>query len=218
MLNDLLEAGADPFLSAKENADTEHFYDLSEAGLDPVLSLNHGKLTGYYTAFFTAAESTMEEILEMVARYVKDEELRASWYLWKDAFKLMSGRFKSAELFARLVNAGGDLVCTRYDMPLGEALGAGSGPRNAYFNALEMVSQEALMRQRNLKRNSEDYDYFLRCHIFHSVKEFRPSLLRRFLALAALDRSEGELHCILQYKPPPPPPPPQTIPSRELIQ
>ena len=63
----------------------------------------------------------------MVARYVTDEKLRASWYLWKDVFKLMSGRFKSAELFARLVNAGGDLVCTRYTMPLGEALDAGSG-------------------------------------------------------------------------------------------
>ena len=63
----------------------------------------------------------------MVARYVTDEELRASWYLWKDVFKLMSGRFKSAELFARLVNAGGDLVCTRYNMPLAEALSAGSG-------------------------------------------------------------------------------------------
>ena len=62
LLNDLLEAGADPFLSAKEDADTEHFYDLSEAGMDPVWSLNHGKFTGYYTAFFTAAESTMEEV------------------------------------------------------------------------------------------------------------------------------------------------------------
>ena len=49
-------------LSAREDADTEHFYDLSEAGLDPVWSLNHGKFTGYYTAFFTAAESTMEEV------------------------------------------------------------------------------------------------------------------------------------------------------------
>ena len=39
----------------------------------------------------------------------------------------MSGRFKSAELFARLVNAGGDLVCTRDTMPLGYALDAGSG-------------------------------------------------------------------------------------------
>lgn len=147
----------------------------------------------------------MKQILEMVARYVTDEKLLASWYLWRDAFKLMSGRFKSAELFARLVNAGGDLVCTRDTMPLGYALDAGSGPRNAYFDALEMVSQEALMRQRNLKRNGGgDYDYFLRCHIFHAVKEFRPSLLRRFLALAALDRNEGEVHCILQYKPPPP--------------
>ena len=63
----------------------------------------------------------------MVAKYVTDDELRASWYLWKDAFKLMSGRFKSAELFARLVNAGGDLVCTRYSMPLAEALDADSG-------------------------------------------------------------------------------------------
>ena len=49
-------------LSAREDADTEHFYDLSEAGLDPVWSLNHGKFTGYYTAFFAAAESTMEEV------------------------------------------------------------------------------------------------------------------------------------------------------------
>ena len=102
----------------------------------------------------------MKQILEMVARYVTDEKLLASWYLWRDAFKLMSGRFKSAELFARLVNAGGDLVCTRDTMPLGYALDAGSGPRNAYFDALEMVSQEALMRQRNLKRNGGgDYDY-----------------------------------------------------------
>ena len=62
LLKDLLEAGADPMLSAREDADTEHFYDLSEAGLDPVWSLNHGKFTGYYTAFFTAAESTMEEV------------------------------------------------------------------------------------------------------------------------------------------------------------
>ena len=69
----------------------------------------------------------MKQILEMVARYVTDEKLLASWYLWRDAFKLMSGRFKSAELFARLVNAGGDLVCTRYNMPLAEALSAGSG-------------------------------------------------------------------------------------------
>ena len=69
----------------------------------------------------------LQQILEMVAKYVTDEELRASWYLWKDAFKLMSGRFKSAELFARLVNAGGDLVCTRYSMPLAEALDAESG-------------------------------------------------------------------------------------------
>ena len=63
----------------------------------------------------------------MVAKYVTDDELRASWYLWKDAFKLMSGRFKSAQLFARLVNAGGDLVCTRYSIPLAEALDAESG-------------------------------------------------------------------------------------------
>ena len=49
-------------LSAREDADTEHFYDLSEAGLDPVWSVNHGKFTGYYTAFFAAAESTMEEV------------------------------------------------------------------------------------------------------------------------------------------------------------
>ena len=69
----------------------------------------------------------MQQILEMVAKYVTDDELRASWYLWKDAFKLMSGRFKSAELFARLVNAGGDLVSTRYSMPLAEALDADSG-------------------------------------------------------------------------------------------
>ena len=61
------------------------------------------------------------------------------------------------------------------------------------------------MRQRNAAAASPaDYDYFLRCHIFHAVKEFRPSLLRRFLALAALDRSEAEVHCILQYKPTPP--------------
>ena len=71
--------------------------------------------------------SDIQQILEMVARYVTDEKLRASWYLWRDAFKLMSGRFKSAELFARLVNAGGDLVCTRDTMPLGYALDAGSG-------------------------------------------------------------------------------------------
>ena len=63
MLKDLLEAGADPFLSAKENADTEHYHDLSEAGIDPAWTFNHGKSTGYYTAFFTAAESTMEEVI-----------------------------------------------------------------------------------------------------------------------------------------------------------
>ena len=63
----------------------------------------------------------------MVARHISDETLRASRYLWRDAFNLMSGRFKSAELFARLVDAGGDLVCTRDTMPLGYALDAGSG-------------------------------------------------------------------------------------------
>ena len=42
---------------------TEHYHDLSEAGIDPAWTFNHGKSTGYYTAFFTAAESTMEEVI-----------------------------------------------------------------------------------------------------------------------------------------------------------
>ena len=49
-------------LSAKEDADTEHFTDLAEAGVDAEWSENRGRSTGYYTAFFAAAESTMEEV------------------------------------------------------------------------------------------------------------------------------------------------------------
>ena len=85
----------------------------------------------------------------MVANYVTDDELRASWYLWKDAFKLMSGRFKSAELFARLVNAGGDLVCTRYSMPLAEALDADSG--GAICNFLSSICAIKILGSANAK-------------------------------------------------------------------
>ena len=63
---------------------------------------------------------------------MKDKDLEKNRFLWKDAFKRMSESFESAEFFARLVNLGGDLVCTKETMPLNYALKGGKGEVKLY--------------------------------------------------------------------------------------
>ena len=121
--------------------------------------------------------------------YLSHEILKEKWFRWKQAFYEMVGRTSSALVLVRLINAGVNLVCRGdYFMPLNRAIGwkehAGEGAIRAYFEALEKASHEALVKQRQYE-DTEHYIYFLRCHIYQTVKEFRPALLRRFLNLAA---------------------------------
>ena len=66
-----------------------------------------------------------------MASMMQDKDMKKRWFLWKDAFERMSKGFESTEFFARLVNLGGDLICTRKTMPLYYAL-TGEGEVNLY--------------------------------------------------------------------------------------
>ena len=72
-----------------------------------------------------------------------------------------------------------------------------TGSKKVYFDALEMVSQQALLNQKDY----HNFDDFLCRHIFYTAKESRPSLLKRFLALA-IDVGKGrkEIHDLLHFK------------------
>jgi hypothetical protein len=70
------------------------------------------------------------QVILKIIEYIPRDRLQANYKLWKDGFILICGHCEDADIMARLIESGADLVGDGHYMPLFEALKSDKGRSN----------------------------------------------------------------------------------------